>query len=470
MSAQSVDVTKHEQRLELEVVVVDTGGPGPAVGVASVTVGWPLPAGGSPGVGPARLAVGADGTTWRGVVTVPRGVMPGTWGAYVGVIDREGTVFPFGPDALRALGQSPDLTVISHRDRDLPTVVGLRLSRPSVDTRRSARRVTIRVRARDRTSGLGWAQVTAWGGATGRRAVASLALVSGSRQDGTWRGDLVLPRWAGTGPWRLTVRLADRAEHHVTLTSHDLARRGLRHAVAVVSGRDRSPPTLTRIRLLTSSLDVRTADGAVRVSVRATDIGSGVAKVLARLSTGDDGGLGVPLPLRLVSGDRHDGRWAGTIPVARCQSGYRPPSGTRDLPVEVTVFDRARRGGASISQSRVSVAFRDNYPPAASAHRDESGLVHITFNEDLVTANGHWDPLVRPESGSGAELTGTWACSGVDGAPVDCATQAFREAVFAPDQPLLRGVYYLVYVNREHTLSVTDLAGNPARGSAIFRA
>ena len=72
------------------------------------------------------------------------------------------------------------------------------MSRKKVDTRNASRRVAVTVRAVGRDAGLAKVVVRARAKDGLREAKAALRLVAGTRTSGTWRGSLVLPRWAGT--------------------------------------------------------------------------------------------------------------------------------------------------------------------------------------------------------------------------------------------------------------------------------
>jgi hypothetical protein len=50
---------------------------------------------------------------------------------------------------------------------------------------------------------------------------------------------------------------------------------------------------------------------------------------------------------------------------------------------------------------------------------------------------------------------------------VDCATGAYREARWTPVAPMPADNYVLD-LNPEHVLDVTDLAGNPFDGNLVF--
>ena len=83
-----------------------------------------------------------------------------------------------------------------------------------------------------------------------------------------------------------------------------------------------------------------------------------------------------------------------------------------------------------------------------------------------MVANGTWNPSVTVRA-TGAEVAGTWTCADASGATVSCHLDPLRTARFTPAQPLSRATAYELTVNREHTLHVVDLAGNPVVHPAL---
>ena len=458
LGAHSADVRTGDARIPVTAVVEDTGGPGPATGVERVVATLAIP--GSRDTQHASvaglLAPTGDGRTWQGSITVPPGVASGAWSAGLTVVDKAYAEVVLGPDELRAKGSDPAVTVTSAGiDTTAPALRTLTVSRKQVDTRQATRRVTMTVHATDARAGLSKVVARARAKDGLREATTALRLVAGTRSSGTWRGSLVIPRWAGNSSWRLTAHLADRLHNTTTLNPTKLARRGQPSSVAVRSLSDRTRPTFTDIRIRPRTIDVRNADGVLRVSARVTDTGSGIAAVIT--------GLNDRVQLHRVSGTRYAGRYTGEIVVARCASwlAYRPFSGPGSLGIYTHATDRAGLSRSSGSQPRPPVAatFRDNDWPGAGAILRPTGVVDVPFTEDVV-ANGSWNPRVAAR-GSAAEVAGAWTCAGASGATVSCDTDPFRTASFTPVPPLVPGTTYDVTVNREHTLHVVDLAGNP---------
>jgi hypothetical protein len=463
LGAHSADVRTGEARIPVTAVVDDTGGPGPATGVQRVLVTLSV-AGGldrQNGYVPQLLTPAGDGRTWQGTLTVPPGVEPGQWSAELTVADNAYAEVVLGPDELRAMGSDSEVTVQSSAiDETPPALRGLTVSRKKVDTRKSSRRVTVTVRAGDVGSGLAEVVVFAHDDVGHGAASAVLRLVSGTRTSGTWRASMAIPRWAGNSSWKLAVFLRDRLNRGNRVSSVDLRHRGQVSALTVRSRSDRTFPRFSDLRVSPKTIDVRNADGVLRVSARVTDTGSGIA------SSGVIAGDG---KLHRVSGNRHAGRYTGKIVVKRCstQEGLRPRSGSESIRIPFHTNDRASHYTDSRSpRPPVSATFRDNDWPGVGGILRPSGHVEVIFQEDVV-ANGSWNPRVAAR-GSAAELTGSWICASASGATVSCDADPFRTADFTPALPLSPSTEYYVAVNREHTLHVVDLAGNPVVRSALI--
>ena len=70
-------------------------------------------------------------------------------------------------------------------------------------------------------------------------------------------------------------------------------------------------------------------------------------------------------------------------------------------------------------------------------------------------------PPVKEDYAPSAPVSGTWTCMDLQNQVVSCADGVFRSATFAPATSLQSGALYWFVPNREHTLDLIDLAGNP---------
>ena len=69
---------------------------------------------------------------------------------------------------------------------------------------------------------------------------------------------------------------------------------------------------------------------------------------------------------------------------------------------------------------------------------------------------------------SGPILPGTWTCATGTGAATSCATGDVRKATFDPTADLTEFESYVMELNPEHQLAVTDLAGNPFDRAQLY--
>jgi hypothetical protein len=67
----------------------------------------------------------------------------------------------------------------------------------------------------------------------------------------------------------------------------------------------------------------------------------------------------------------------------------------------------------------------------------------------------------------GSALGGSWTCRDVGGGDIGCGIGPFRVAVWRPLSRLASGDY-MVAVNPEHVLDVTDMHGNPFEGANVL--
>lgn len=464
LSPRSVEVSRRAKTVRIAVTAEDSGGPGPATGVAAVT---------------ARLGAGRPTSTslhqvstgrWEGQFRLVPGLVPGGMQPVsVSLLDRSGGGgVLMTSEELAAVGLDPEVEVRDRRGRDdrRPVLTGLSLSRSSVDTRSGERTVRVRARARDDLTGVGGVRVV-----VERVGDLRLRLASGTRTDGVWTGRLVVGRWIGSGTARLlVVRVFDRARNRHHYRTDGLRRRGFSHRLDVVARTDGGPPRATQVTAPPPALDVRTSDTSFPVSFRVVDDASGVAEVSAIL-VGPDGSptAGPPARLAHVSGSPRDGIWEGTVTVSRCRAT------TGDWFVLARAEDaRGSLRSTTFTHQPVAVTASDRslaFPVLGGVLGWEPTRLRVDFAEDVVGVSPSsavlrrttFTPTFRVET-----VTGTWDCHDVAGVPVDCVAGPVRSAVATlPDQPAAGGSYDVV-LNPEHVLDVRDLAGNPYRRLPVF--
>jgi hypothetical protein len=453
LSRSTVDVTERAQRVEVIVDVVDTGGPGTASGVSSVTL--------YEGLEPMRRAT--DGT-WRTTLRAPQGSSPGSTYLYAVATDRVGNSSP-GPGPH---GYTPEphavLQVVSAAapDEHAPGLRRVRLSRTTVDALSDRRTVDVSVAARDRESGV--FSVSGWlvrDGDDGRTHEVRLRLVSGDSHRGRWAGRVVVPLWAHGGRWRPAFFARDRFGHGRALLGVSDDAGALVPRLRVRSGPDSAPPVLRSVSVAPTRVDVRAGSHTVVVDVRARDHQSGVAAVELEV----DGTQVTDLPARLVDGTRRDGTWRVALKVSTCAVAG-------DWIVRVVgITDRRGRRYDGYSHPYTSgrtltVVNTDRVVPDIASQTVGSGSVEVEFTEDVVGVGPASAQLTYSQYGffdfPGTPLAGGWQCRDAQGAASSCLTGPVRTAVFVPEAPLPSTGAFLAVLNPEHILDVTDLAGNPA--------
>lgn len=279
VSPKVVDVRRRARTIEVSVTVTQ-----PAV-VLRVNVGVsrvdkPRDTGFG---GPAQFVGGtATAGTWRATFQVDPGVRGGRYRvSFVSVRDVDDGYTRYNPRRSPQVSWPAPLLVRSRLDRRAPTVSDFRVSTRSVDTRTSAKAVTIKVTTRDDSSGIRLVRVYAAGVDRTLRPADSayhgfdLRLTKSPTRKHLWVGTTVIPTWAGISTWKMTLNVRDRQERLRHFSTSDLARRGWQSTLKVTSLRDSVDPTLSALSLSTASVDART--GAVRVdmSYRVTDDLSG---------------------------------------------------------------------------------------------------------------------------------------------------------------------------------------------------
>jgi hypothetical protein len=454
-----VDVTDRTQVVAVRARWDDTGGPGVAVGVTSVSAGL-----GSGSIS-TDLRHEADGA-WTGRLRIPRGTAAGNLALAVTAIDGAHNFASAGRAELAATGSPTMVTVTSAGDRRPPVLSMLRFGPRVVDVVPERATVTVAVDARDPGSG-----VVSVSASMQRRQSSShrayfstpaqLRLVRGNREDGRWRGTVTIPGWAAGGRWDLSIEARD-VTGHVRYYWRDhprgvpAGRSSIQlRPVWVHSARDTAPPVLGDVRVSTTAVDVRTAPQPVVITLHAHDRRSGIAAD-PWISIG---GYGAMIRMRLVAGTRYDGVWRGSWTPTPCgQDGGV-------YAVAAQVRDRAGHQSELVAApAPVTVLGNDTSPPQWRA-RPVGDTFELDFSEDVVGITRE-SALVRIydayRATSSYAAPGSWTCLTAVAGLVDCDDGPVRTARFVPDTPLPPGFNFPgITFNPEHILSVTDMSGNP---------
>jgi hypothetical protein len=443
----TVDTTRRTTVVSLTVTVTDTGGPGPAAGVGRVLAQLWGPQGKVTPEHPVRMLHGAD-DTWTARLAVPRGSVPGTYTAHLAVHDLAGNVSVAGAGTDVPL-PSAAVTVTSVADGTAPRLMTLSLGRTAVDTRTKAAHVTVTARATDGRAGVKRVLVTA--GNDQRSTSVLLQRVAGTAADGRWRGTLTVPRWLGSTAWRLQVGVVDGV---VNVRTYGWAALGtLKHADRTITVRSRADGAAPRgsLTVTPTSVNVGGQSQVVTLRVRARDAGSGVAGVRVLLVDPDGSEAGPEVALHRTSGSRRDGVWSAAVTISTCAI-----AGSWHTELEVT--DRSRRSRQARAGLPVfEVVANDNLAPTVVRTSTPSGTPVLDFDEDVTGITPASAPVIAADGG--APVTGAWKCTDVTGATTSCADGTVRRAAFTPAAPATSQLFVLL--NPEHSLGVTDLAGNP---------
>jgi hypothetical protein len=220
-------------------------------------------------------------------------------------------------------------------DRQPPAADSTTVSASTVEVSNGAQQVTVRVHLTDDT-GLDYAYVGHAEGDPDSFPTASLSLQSGDRRDGWWQGTLTFNRWIEPGTFHLVVGATDRIQRHSSTPVAD-------PTIEVVDANPdlEQPDAHLLSPTPTDVFDVRQDGVDLTIRARLSDALSGVDSASACAHEPLRNGAEIYAtctPLKLRSGDRHDGVWSGVVTIERNQTGG-------DWNVEVGVTDRAHTSG-----------------------------------------------------------------------------------------------------------------------------
>lgn len=457
----TVDVTSGAKTVAFTVGATDTGGPGAASGIGSAYLSLY-----SPDFQRSAFVTLKKNTagSWVGNATIPRWTHSGAWKVnYLSVSDKAGQSRYWNTNELTALGFPTTLDVTATPDDTAPNLNAFTFTPGAVDTRTSARTVTFTAKATDGQSGIASLYVSASEPSTNHRGFAVLSKVAGTAS--TYRGRMTIQRWMTNGTWHVdSVSTNDRAGNYRSWTYAQLGTAGFKRNLTVVSGSDSSKPTLASFARTPASVDVRTSNKSVTATLRAKDTGAGVSYVAVSFS--GPNGFATSLAMRRVSGSANNGVWKGTGTIARCRSSQGAWT-ARVFVVDLVGNQKEYTASALASKgwpSKVTVTAGDHVVPTVTGPSSVAPADDVTlqFNEAVngITADSA-TLRVYDFPTPGPVLPGTWTCQEAGGGATSCTTGQVRTAVFNPTADLNPFENYVVELNPEHQLGVTDLAGNP---------
>src|SRR4051812_15299361 len=153
LSPAVVDVRSASARVEITATAEDTGGPGLATGVRSLSVEMPDP--GTGGFTEVPLGLDASTGAWTGSLIVPRGVRAGRLRINQAFVhDRAGQASWYGGEGI-ALSSVPGTHVVDIHsieppvDKTAPILTAFSFNPHSMDTTQGPRRVVVTARAHD---------------------------------------------------------------------------------------------------------------------------------------------------------------------------------------------------------------------------------------------------------------------------------------------------------------------------------
>ncbi len=469
LSPDVVDVSAGPARIDITATASDTGGPGPASGVRSVSVEMPEAPGGDVGFRDIRLSRDGSSGTWTGSMDIPQGSQAGRLRiSQAFVHDQARQLQWYGPEDV-PLSSVPGVhvvTVKSLTDPTPPKLTAFRFTPGSVNTTRRARRVLVTARAHDPQSGVATVSAVFTGPHGGHATFADLRPVPGTTD--RYRGHVRFSRFLPSGRWRVAgVVLVNGAGRFAGIPYSRLGRLGFKRTLEVVSRLDRRAPALRNLHRTPAVLDVRVSDQLLTVTARLKDVGAGIRWADA---TFDASGHTPRIPLHLVAGTRHHGTWRGQVSVSRCHS----TAGAWKMVVSAT----DRRGNYSFWNARrlirrgLPATVQVKAMPAATPPRvrvasyfiHPSGRIKLVFARavnDIDTASAPVHRLSGDFTPVGTPAAGAWTCRDRTAAVTSCATGRVRTAAFRPDSPFAPDGDYEVELNPEHTLQITDFRGNP---------
>lgn len=456
VSPEVLDVRRTDGQVTVRATASDTGGPGDPTGIVYFRVRLD-----SPKVDEyLYLNLHPDEAGgWSGAVTIERGWTSGTWTVtWVKVSDAAkpwGNSREYVGAELIGLATTQQVTVVSATDGKAPTLTDFQVSGTSLNTRRSAKSVAIRAGLRDADSGVRAVWVSAEHTRRNRYIATQLKLIAGGTRRGIWSGELPIRQWNVDGSWAIAVTARDRSGERRSWGSGRLRRLGFPATLQVVSGRDDGRPAASAFTIEPKSVDLRTNDQRVTVRLRAIDAQAGVGKVRVEMNSPSGRRVVSNISLHRVTGSARDGVWEAAVPLQRCRS----EAGIWTASVQIADRVGHDRTYSAPPLIKLAMEAHDHLEPGMqfSGRQPLAGPFVMTFNEDVQGIT----PATVPVRRQGSTLVaGGWDCVDASQAATDCATGAVRTARFVPAEPF-RQVFYSVEVNPEHTLGVTDLAGNP---------
>jgi len=263
---------------------------------------------------------------YTGTLTVPVGTAVGTWVPTVDINDAVGNRRTLTAADLAKAGITGSFTQVGVGDAGVPPkLVGLELSRTSLDTFASAQELVVTVHVTDDVGlssfTVGFLGPSASGNGNGPQLNSRFDeadLVSGDARDGVYRKTITVPQYSARGFWKIdSVDMFDKAGNENTV--NDVNARGFVGGFTQTGAGDSKAPTLVSLSFGPPTVHVADADQTITVTARISDdlagmkVGSAIFNSEAISSQQIITYFG---PDQLIDGTATDGtyRWSFTVP------------------------------------------------------------------------------------------------------------------------------------------------------------
>jgi len=417
-----------------------------------------------------RTSGNAKNGTWKATTTIPRWTNNGSWtiNGLSAVDAGYGTAY-YSPVAGGTWGSSwpRHVTVISTPDVTPPKITKITLSKKSVSTAKSAKKINVTVRTSDARSGAKSAYVGGYySSKTQSHGVSAyLKRSGGSTNKAVFTGTLNIPRWVGKAKhtWSLNASVSDALFNSQGYSAKQLKAKKLKNSFKVKSSDDKTKPTLPSVSFTPKTIDVKKASKSVTVTAKLKDTHSGVSYVNAQFTTANGYGASYSASLKRTGGKATNGTWKGKIVFPKCT----PPAGTYRL--SLSAGDAAGNynyfSADSLAARHIAVNLKvnstDTTSPTASSPStvSTSGGVVLTFSEPTLWT-GPASSLLTLRDSSYSTVAGTWTCKNSAGTTVTCDANGanVKTVSFTPTTPFTASSTY--YIVGSYPTGIYDTSGN----------
>jgi hypothetical protein len=272
---KTVDVSSAAQVVTVTAHITDDSS-----GVAFALVSFNSPSGNQNASGTFTLASGtATDGTYQATVTIANGAEPGTWKlTLVSLSDAAGNAANYSSASFPS-GTPTDLSVTdTDPDTTPPTIVSLDFTPKSVDVSSASQPVTVTAHITDDKSGTGFTSLTFTSPSGNQHSTVGSTRTSGDANDGVYQFNIVIPKAAEVGTWKLSVKLGDADSNFVQYDAADTAFPNNTPTDLSVTddAADATPPTLVSLDFTPKNVDVTNGAKTVTVTAQITDDNSGV--------------------------------------------------------------------------------------------------------------------------------------------------------------------------------------------------